>query len=339
MTADALVCRSHAYGMLGDHQAAVRDLERAVALDPTNAESAWYLESLGVHAAAPWVMTSRAQAAEESAKKAVKGGLYAEATRFYTIALESGGYAEGFEDEERCLAGRARAYLQMKTHADALLAFKDANYMVEVRPAAVHGYLCRAAAYMQIGGAALKAQKDLEQARRIDPYNEMAREMLYELTVDWDLKQERALQERVQRTMITAEHAMATISTTGNWAEALVYINEVLHFFPNDKSVNHEIDAVIDKTDQAKWFCLRSGCHLNMGRLEEAKDDATIAVNKAPHTTEGYIRRAEAFEAMGDWDRARHDYALAMKVQPEIQHVVVHLMEQLDLKVLSQTEL
>ena len=82
--------------------------------------------------------------------------------------------------------------------------------------------------------------------------------------------------------------------------EALYYLNEVL-------TVTHPGQ----KGDRAKYHCLRSGVHLALGDSMAARGDASEAVELAPHMTEGYIRRAEACEAMGDWDRARADYERA----------------------------
>ena len=82
------------------------------------------------------------------------------------------------------------------------------------------------------------------------------------------------------------------------------------------------------------WKKLRCNCHLNLaacqlqvGNYVDASENCTRALEIDPKNVKGLFRRAQAFNKLGDSDRAQMDLVMALELEPNNKTVMKTLQE------------
>jgi tetratricopeptide (TPR) repeat protein len=85
-----------------------------------------------------------------------------------------------------------------------------------------------------------------------------------------------------------------------------------------DKALAEFSEIIRRNPEHPRALWERSAINFNKGDFDASIDDVNELIRLYPNETTGYLRRGETYQAMGNLDEARINYAKAKEIDPDV---------------------
>jgi len=306
--------RGYAYLNLGNLDAAIADLNKALEINPELAlaysnRGGAYLTLGNLDAA----MADLNKALEINPELALaysnRGGAYLNLGNYEAAMADFNKALEINPELAEAYGNRGGAYNDLG-NLDAAMA--DFNKALEINPELAEAYGNRGLAYNNLGNLDA-AMADFNKALEINPELALAylnRGLAYNNLGNLDA----AMADFNKALEINPELALAynnrgvTYNNLGNYEAAMADFNKALEINP----------------ELAEAYLNRGAAYLNLGNLDAAMADFNKALEINPELALAYNNRGLAHKNLGNLDAAIADYNKALEINPELAEAYLH---------------